>query len=191
MALQERAWLCSPVSSVTLACFQRKAIIIAWRFAILGDFEVDELEGQEGFQCVVTGETFGAISTRFDPHVLNSCDAHHWTKALGTRQGWFSVTFTIYETHAKILCPCQVADGQGGTMLTYEAQSCTVCLSAWTKHFRLSFLVACFNLQPRSNDCAIWQDPELTKNATVVPSLLRGKLFLLLCCWLQRRNGAV
>ena len=92
MALQERAWLCSPVSSVTLACFQRKAIIIAWRFAILGDFEVDELEGQEGFQCVVTGETFGAISTRFDPHVLNSCDAHHWTKALGTRQGWFSVT---------------------------------------------------------------------------------------------------
>ena len=26
----------------------RQAIIIAWRFAVLGDFEVDELEGQEG-----------------------------------------------------------------------------------------------------------------------------------------------
>lgn len=61
-----------------------KAIIIAWRFAILGDFEVDELEGQEGT--------------------------------------WH-----------------QVADGQGGTMLTYE-------------------------------------DPELTKNATVV----RG-VFIVLC----------
>lgn len=29
-----------------------QAIIIAWRFAILGDFEVDELEGQEGLNIL-------------------------------------------------------------------------------------------------------------------------------------------
>lgn len=29
-----------------------QAAIIAWRFAILGDFEVDELEGQEGLNIL-------------------------------------------------------------------------------------------------------------------------------------------
>ena len=35
-----------------------KAVIIAWRFAILGDFEVDELEGQEGAKRVLSLRVF-------------------------------------------------------------------------------------------------------------------------------------
>lgn len=37
-----------PRTSYLLGYISGQAVIIAWRFAILGDFEVDELEGQEG-----------------------------------------------------------------------------------------------------------------------------------------------
>ncbi|CAE7246352.1 unnamed protein product [Symbiodinium pilosum] len=46
-----------------------KAIIIAWRFAVLGDFEVDELEGQEGTWHEAAG---GAMLTYEDPELTDN-----------------------------------------------------------------------------------------------------------------------
>ncbi|CAK9025984.1 unnamed protein product [Durusdinium trenchii] len=49
-----------------------KAVIIAWRFAILGDFEVDELEGQEGTWHQVIDNEGGTMLTYEDPELTKN-----------------------------------------------------------------------------------------------------------------------
>ena len=49
-----------------------KAAIIAWRFAILGDFEVDELEGQEGTWHEATDDQGKTMWTYEDPELTKN-----------------------------------------------------------------------------------------------------------------------
>ena len=79
-----------------------QAIIIAWRFAVLGDFEVDELEGQEG--C-------GPVST------LQTCSDGLTVEHAGTWHQARRIGGASCPPHA-----LAVAEAADGPMWTYEAR---------------------------------------------------------------------